>query len=104
MRTDKCLDANTGLSQQSLRSSLRQEIVRRMLNTDLETPISEVVVILDNFYVKMAKSGHQHDQAVHGAVRLPWYPSGGPIQARPLQILRSFHKQLINLGISITDA
>ena len=62
MRTDKCLDANTALSQQSLRSSLRQEIVRRLLNTDLETPISEVVVILDNFYVKMAKSGHPHDQ------------------------------------------
>ena len=41
MRADKCLDAKTALSPIVVSSSLRQEIVRRMINMHLDTPLSE---------------------------------------------------------------
>ena len=52
MRTDKCLDANTALSHNVIMSALRQEIIRRLLNMHLETPISEKIFTLDLFYEK----------------------------------------------------
>ena len=65
MRSDRCLDASTALSETVIRSSLRQEIVRRLTNTHLDIPLSEKVDILDSFYVKLRNSGHSH-----GAIRL----------------------------------
>ena len=59
MRNDKCLDANTALSQNVIKSALRQEIIRRLLNMHLDTPLSEKIATLDLFYEKLIKSGHK---------------------------------------------
>ena len=60
MRSDKCLDAKTALSASTLKSSLRQEIIRRLTNIHPLVPLNEKIRVLDDFYVKMAKSGHKH--------------------------------------------
>ena len=60
MRADRCLDAKTALSESTLRSSLSQDIIRRLTNMDLELPISEKIETLDKFYDKMRNSGHPH--------------------------------------------
>ena len=65
MRSERCLDANTALSETVIKSSLRQEIIRRLTNTHLDIPLPEKVAILDRFYVKLRKSGHSH-----GAIRV----------------------------------
>ena len=49
MRSDKCFDANTALSRIVVKSSLRQEIKRRLLNMQPKTPISEKIATLDRF-------------------------------------------------------
>ena len=61
MRSDRCLNAKTALSEISLRSSLRQEIIRRLINTHLDMPMHEKIAILDSFYTKLRKSGHHHE-------------------------------------------
>ena len=61
MRSDRCLNAKTALSEISVKSSLRQEIIRRLINTDLRLHIDEKIAILDSFYVKLRKSGHSHE-------------------------------------------
>ena len=60
MRADKCLDAKTALSESILRSSLSQDIIRRLMNMDLDLPISEKIATLDKFYDEMRNSGHSH--------------------------------------------
>ena len=60
--SDRCLDANTALAKNTLRSSLRQEIVRRLTNIHLETPVSERNEILDRFYVKLTNEGQKQNQ------------------------------------------
>ena len=62
MRSEKCLDADTALSDKVVKSSLRQEIIRRLTNTHLEVPIFEKIGILDRFYWKMRHSGHEHEK------------------------------------------
>ena len=59
MRSNKCLDATTALSENVINSSLRQEIIRRLLNMHLETPLAEKIRTLDLFYDKMVYSGHK---------------------------------------------
>ena len=51
----------TALSVIILRSSLRQEVVRRLLNMHLDLDLKEKLHVLDLFYDKMVKSGHNHD-------------------------------------------
>ena len=63
MRTSKCIDADSALPEITLRSSLRQEIIRRMINLHFDLPLEEKLEILDNFYLKMVKSGHSQDFA-----------------------------------------
>ena len=60
MRSDTSIDANTALPANTIKSSLRQEIVRRLTNIHLEVEFSERIKVLDLFYDKLAKSGHCH--------------------------------------------
>ena len=60
MRSDKSLDANTALPQNIIKSSLRQEVVRRLLNIHPDVGQLEVFEILNKFYDKLRFSGHQH--------------------------------------------
>ena len=61
MRTEKSLDAATALPKNTIISSLRQEIIRRLVNMHPLIDISEKIEILDRFYDKLSVSGHQHD-------------------------------------------
>ena len=61
MRSGKCIDAKSALPEITMKSSLRQEIVRRMSNLHLDLHFDEKIGVLDNFYDKMAHSGHDHD-------------------------------------------
>ena len=60
MRSDTSLDAMTALPASTIRSSLRQEIVRRLTNMHLSISSSEKIKVLDIFYDKLSKSGHNH--------------------------------------------
>ena len=62
MRVDKSLDAKNALSASLIRSSLRQEVVRRMTNMHQNIDLTEKVKVLDEFYVKLANSGHSHGE------------------------------------------
>ena len=60
MRADKSIDAKTALPASTIKSSLRQEIVRRLTNMHLELDLSEKLCVLDEFYIKLRRSGHEH--------------------------------------------
>ena len=62
MRISKSLDAKSALPEITVTATLRQEIVRRLLNMHLDIPISEKLCVLDNFYEKLIKSGHAHEK------------------------------------------
>ena len=62
MKSDKCIDAKTALPDIIVKSSLRQEIVHRLIDMHLDLPIFEKPSTLDSFYDKMRISGHSHDQ------------------------------------------
>ena len=60
MRSDKSIDAKSALPQSTIFSSLRQEVIRRLQNMHLDLPMEEKLHVLDEFYVKLRKSGHEH--------------------------------------------
>ena len=60
MRSGKSLDAYTALPANIIKSSLRQEIVRRLTNTHPSIEHIEKLSILDTFYDKLHISGHSH--------------------------------------------
>ena len=62
MRSDKSIDVKSALPQNTIFSSLRQEVIRRLQNMHLDLPLVEKLQILDEFYVKLRKSGHNHDR------------------------------------------
>ena len=61
MRCNKSIDAKSALPALTIRSSLRQEIVRRMINLHLDLPHEEKLKVLDQFYDKLRLSGHDHE-------------------------------------------
>ena len=60
MRSGKSLDANTALPANTIKSSLRQEIIRRLINMHPSLELSEKIKVLDQFYDKLRFSGHSH--------------------------------------------
>ena len=63
MRTSKCLDAASALPEITVKYSLRQEIIRLLINLHFDIPLSDKIDVLDNFYMKMMKSVHKHEFA-----------------------------------------
>ena len=55
---NRVLQRTTALSQRSIRSSLSQEVVRRLKNCSLELPNNEKQEILSVFSQKLVNSGH----------------------------------------------
>ena len=61
MITEKSLDAATALPKNTIMSSLRQEVIRRLVNMHPLIEMSEKIEILDKFYDKLSISGHPHE-------------------------------------------
>ena len=101
MRSSKSLDANSALPANTIKSSLRQEIVRRLTNIHPSIEFSEKLSILDAFYDKLIMSGHKHNdirllfieallkfnQLVRNSELPPEHPS-----FRPLYLSNNFDK------------
>ena len=70
---NRVLHKNTALSENSIRASLTQEVVRRLKNCSLELPLEEKQGILSKLGQKMVNSGHSvrstQYMLVHGVVK-----------------------------------
>ena len=70
---NRVLQKDTALSEQSIRTSLTQEVVRRLKNTCAETSCEDRSAMLSKFSQKLVNSGHSVASAqyilVHGAIR-----------------------------------
>ena len=60
MRNNLVLEYGTALSSSCVFSSLRQDLVRRMFNTDLEVERSIRIKIIEDFIQQMVNSGHRY--------------------------------------------
>ena len=73
MCPNRVIQSNTALSENSIRSSLVQEVIRRLKNCSVDLPLVEVQSILSTFGQKLINSGHSVMSSryvlVHGMVK-----------------------------------
>ena len=73
MVPNRVLQKSTALPENSIRSSLVQDVVRRLKNTSTTLPKTHVVEILSNFSQKLVNSGHSVRSSqivlVHGVTK-----------------------------------
>ena len=57
-RSEKSLDAKSALPESAMQSSVRQEVIRRLIAIHPDVQFSELKEILDRFAVKLYNSSH----------------------------------------------